>query len=186
MEFFVSTAAPARQRTDCAIVGVYDKGVLSAAAEELDRAHRRTHRAAGQARRSARQDRRCRAARRSERRAVRTRRRARPRRAQRLQAQAVSQGARQRARRRGAHRRARRGQLSRPGWRRRCRRYALARIAVEVVGEFAVPHSRSQDGQQAAEADADQLRHRRRPSRGERGNAERGLAHGEASSPAWR
>jgi leucyl aminopeptidase len=36
MEFFVSTASPSRQRTDCAIVGVYDKGVLSAAAEELD------------------------------------------------------------------------------------------------------------------------------------------------------
>ncbi|MBL8269781.1 M17 family peptidase N-terminal domain-containing protein, partial [Steroidobacter sp.] len=36
MEFFVSTASPSRQRTDCAIVGVYDKGVLSAAAEDLD------------------------------------------------------------------------------------------------------------------------------------------------------
>ncbi|HEY0941789.1 MAG TPA: leucyl aminopeptidase [Steroidobacter sp.] len=36
MEFFVSTASPSRQRTDCAIVGVYDKGVLSTAAEELD------------------------------------------------------------------------------------------------------------------------------------------------------
>jgi leucyl aminopeptidase len=36
MEFFVSTASPSRQRTDCAIVGVYDKGALSAAAEELD------------------------------------------------------------------------------------------------------------------------------------------------------
>ena len=31
MEFFVSTASPSRQRTECAIVGVYDKGVLSAA-----------------------------------------------------------------------------------------------------------------------------------------------------------
>lgn len=41
MEFFVSTGAPSKQRTDCAIVGVYDKGVLSPAAEELD------HRAAG-------------------------------------------------------------------------------------------------------------------------------------------
>lgn len=37
MEFFVSTAAATRQRTDCAIVGVYDKGVLPAATEELDR-----------------------------------------------------------------------------------------------------------------------------------------------------
>jgi leucyl aminopeptidase len=37
MEFYVSTQAASRQRTDCAIVGVYDKGVLSAAAEELDR-----------------------------------------------------------------------------------------------------------------------------------------------------
>jgi leucyl aminopeptidase len=37
MEFFVSTGAPAKQRTDCAIVGVYDKGVLSSAAEEIDR-----------------------------------------------------------------------------------------------------------------------------------------------------
>jgi leucyl aminopeptidase len=36
MEFFVSTAAASKQRTDCAIVGVYDKGVLSAAAAELD------------------------------------------------------------------------------------------------------------------------------------------------------
>ena len=36
MEFFVSTASASRQRTDCAIVGVYDKGVLSAAAEDLD------------------------------------------------------------------------------------------------------------------------------------------------------
>ena len=36
MEFFVSLAGPAKQRTDCAIVGVYDKGTLSAAAEELD------------------------------------------------------------------------------------------------------------------------------------------------------
>jgi leucyl aminopeptidase len=36
MEFFVSTASPSRQRTECAIVGVYDKGVLSPAAEELD------------------------------------------------------------------------------------------------------------------------------------------------------
>ena len=36
MEFFVSTASPSRQRTGCAIVGVYDKGVLSAGAEELD------------------------------------------------------------------------------------------------------------------------------------------------------
>lgn len=37
MEFFVSTTAASRQRTDCAIVGVYDKGALSAAAEELDK-----------------------------------------------------------------------------------------------------------------------------------------------------
>jgi leucyl aminopeptidase len=37
MEFFVSTAAPSRQRTDCAIVGVFDKGVLSEAAQALDR-----------------------------------------------------------------------------------------------------------------------------------------------------
>jgi leucyl aminopeptidase len=36
MEFFVSTTSPSRQRTECAIVGVYDKGVLSAAAEDLD------------------------------------------------------------------------------------------------------------------------------------------------------
>jgi leucyl aminopeptidase len=36
MEFFLSFGGPAKQRTDCAIVGVYDKGVLSAAAEELD------------------------------------------------------------------------------------------------------------------------------------------------------
>ena len=37
MEFFVSTAAPSRQRTDCAIVGVYDKGALSDTAQALDR-----------------------------------------------------------------------------------------------------------------------------------------------------
>lgn len=37
MEFFVTSASPSRQRTDCAIVGVFDKGVLSAAAEELDK-----------------------------------------------------------------------------------------------------------------------------------------------------
>jgi len=37
MEFFATSTAPARQRTACAIVGVYDKGVLSEAAEELDR-----------------------------------------------------------------------------------------------------------------------------------------------------
>lgn len=36
MEFFVSTQSIARQRTDCAIVGVYEKGVLSPAAEQLD------------------------------------------------------------------------------------------------------------------------------------------------------
>jgi leucyl aminopeptidase len=36
MEHFVATASPARQRTDCAIVGVYEKGVLSDAAAELD------------------------------------------------------------------------------------------------------------------------------------------------------
>ncbi len=37
MEFFVTLAGPAKQRTACAIVGVYDKGTLSAAAEELDK-----------------------------------------------------------------------------------------------------------------------------------------------------
>jgi len=36
MEFFVTSSPAARQRTDCAIVGVYDKGVLSAGAEALD------------------------------------------------------------------------------------------------------------------------------------------------------
>jgi leucyl aminopeptidase len=36
MEFFVTSAMPSRQRTDCAIVGVFEKGSLSAAAEELD------------------------------------------------------------------------------------------------------------------------------------------------------
>jgi leucyl aminopeptidase len=36
MEFFVTTTAAARQRTDCAIVGVYDKGVLSAGADAID------------------------------------------------------------------------------------------------------------------------------------------------------
>jgi leucyl aminopeptidase len=37
MEFFVTSATASRQRTDCAIVGVFDKGSLSAAAEDLDR-----------------------------------------------------------------------------------------------------------------------------------------------------
>jgi leucyl aminopeptidase len=37
MEFFVTSTAASRQRTDCAIVGVYDKGVLSEAAQDLDR-----------------------------------------------------------------------------------------------------------------------------------------------------
>jgi leucyl aminopeptidase len=36
MEHFVVTASAARQRTDCAIVGVYEKGALSAAASDLD------------------------------------------------------------------------------------------------------------------------------------------------------
>jgi leucyl aminopeptidase len=37
MDFFVSSSAPSRQRTDCAIVGVYDKGVLSETAQALDK-----------------------------------------------------------------------------------------------------------------------------------------------------
>jgi leucyl aminopeptidase len=37
MEFFATASSAARQRTDCAIVGVYDKGVLSSAAEALDK-----------------------------------------------------------------------------------------------------------------------------------------------------
>ena len=37
MDFFVSTSAPSRQRTDCAIVGVYDKGALSETAQALDK-----------------------------------------------------------------------------------------------------------------------------------------------------
>ena len=37
MEFFATSTAASRQRTECAILGVFDKGVLSAAAEELDR-----------------------------------------------------------------------------------------------------------------------------------------------------
>ena len=36
MEFFVTSAAPARQRTDCAIVGIFDKGELSSAAADID------------------------------------------------------------------------------------------------------------------------------------------------------
>jgi leucyl aminopeptidase len=36
MDFFATSTAPSRQSTDCAIVGVYDKGVLSDAAAELD------------------------------------------------------------------------------------------------------------------------------------------------------
>jgi leucyl aminopeptidase len=37
MDHFVVTAAADRHRTDCAIVGVYEKGALSSAAQELDR-----------------------------------------------------------------------------------------------------------------------------------------------------
>lgn len=36
MDYFVTNAAPARQRTDCAIVGIFDKGELSAAATDID------------------------------------------------------------------------------------------------------------------------------------------------------
>jgi leucyl aminopeptidase len=36
MEFFVSTAAAARQRTECAIVGVFEKAELTTAAAQLD------------------------------------------------------------------------------------------------------------------------------------------------------
>ncbi len=36
MEFFVTTAAPARHRTECAIVGVFEKGELTTAAAQLD------------------------------------------------------------------------------------------------------------------------------------------------------
>ena len=36
MEFFVTSATPARQRTDCAIVGIFDKGELSSAALDID------------------------------------------------------------------------------------------------------------------------------------------------------
>jgi leucyl aminopeptidase len=37
MEFFVSSSAPSKQRTDCAIVGAFDKGVLTEAAQAFDR-----------------------------------------------------------------------------------------------------------------------------------------------------
>src|SRR5690349_4615710 len=37
MELNAVAASVARQRTDCAIVGVYEKGTLSAAAKELDK-----------------------------------------------------------------------------------------------------------------------------------------------------
>ena len=36
MEFFATSTAPARQRTECAIVGVYDKGALTEAAAAID------------------------------------------------------------------------------------------------------------------------------------------------------
>ncbi len=36
MDFFATSTSPAKQRTECAIVGVYDKGVLSDAATEID------------------------------------------------------------------------------------------------------------------------------------------------------
>ena len=37
MELLAVSASVVRQRTDCAIVGVYEKGTLSAAAKELDK-----------------------------------------------------------------------------------------------------------------------------------------------------
>jgi leucyl aminopeptidase len=36
MQFFVSTSSAARQRTECAVIGVFEKGTLSQAARELD------------------------------------------------------------------------------------------------------------------------------------------------------
>ena len=36
MDFFATSTSPAKQRTECAVVGVYDKGVLSDAAAEID------------------------------------------------------------------------------------------------------------------------------------------------------
>lgn len=36
MEYFVTSASPSRQRTDCAIVGVFEKGELSSAASDID------------------------------------------------------------------------------------------------------------------------------------------------------
>ena len=175
MEFFVSTSrGPAKQRTDCAIVGVYDKGTLSSAAEELDTAHRRTHRAAGEARRPARQDGRPRAARRLHRRAGANESSSSAWAHAALQAQAVSQGAVQRARCRGPHWREGRGQLSRPG---RSRRRGYVRTGAHRGrgrGEFAVSNSRPQDRQQATEADAGAVRHRRGRARRSR---QRGARH---------
>ena len=98
---------------------------------------------------------------------------------QRLQAQAVPQGARERARRCGAHRREGCGELSRPRRRRRCRHLHAGAHRRGSRGELAVPHPRSQDRQQAAEAVAGQASASRSPDRGERGNAERAIAHGE-------
>ena len=38
MRLFVATAAPRRQKTDCAIVGLHEGGVLTGAAAALDEA----------------------------------------------------------------------------------------------------------------------------------------------------
>ena len=180
MEFFVTTASAARQRTDCAIVGVYDKGVLSSAAEELDK------RIGGRI---------ARLVKRGDLRGktgdavlladltgapVRTRHRPRPRRTQRVQAQAVPQGARQRAR----HASARTGASDAVSYlgldeSRDADAYALARIAVEVAAnsQYRIPDHKTSNkrpkpsltrfGIAVAE-----------PQRQD-GNAERGIAHGE-------
>ena len=179
MEFFVSLAAPAKQRTDCAIVGVYDKGTLSAAAEELDA------RIGGRiARLVKRGDLRGKAGdvvllADVSRRAGRTRRGRRPRRTQFFQAQAIPQGAGERARRRRPHRREGRGQLSRRRRRRRCRRLCARRAS----------RSRSRSNSQYRIPDHKTANKRQKPTltklgiavggRGDRGNAERAIAHGE-------
>ena len=151
MEFFVSSAGPAKQRTDCAIVGVYDKGTLSAAAEELDK------RIGGRiARLVKRGDLRGKTGdavlladltRRAGERVIVRRPRRTAARFKRKQYRKALASALAAVARTGAKDAVSYLGLDGVG---DADTYALARIAVEVAASFAVPHSRPQDLQQAA------------------------------------
>ena len=84
---------------------------------------------------------------------------------QRIQAQAIPQGARERAGRSGAHRRERCGELSGAGRRRRRRHVCAGAHRGRSRGELAVPHRPTTRREQAPEALAGEVRHRRRRPR---------------------